>query len=164
VFDREIDISVLEGVETLTNLRQLVIGRNHIEHVGTVLRNCSLLEELNIAGNNIWSFDDILELESLPHLTRVAFSDPDYGDNPVCGLSNFHTYVLVHVKHLTQLDQQLVTEEHKRAAEATYLKKRLYYNMRIKTMKRSLNQMLCNAFELKQSTLHVHVHTCQMVM
>lgn len=46
------------------------------------------------------------------------------------------SYVLFMLPKLSSLDTLLLAEETKQLAEATFLKKQMYYNMRIKTMHR----------------------------
>lgn len=55
---------------------------------------------------------------------------------------------------LTSLDTLLLAEETKQLAEATFLKKQMYYNMRIKTMLRNARNIIRLADEGKKvSTL-----------
>jgi Leucine-rich repeat (LRR) protein len=49
--------------------------------------------------------------------------------------------MLYHIPQITQLDTFVVSEEAKNFAEATFMKKRMYYNMRIKTIKRTASNL-----------------------
>ena len=51
-------------------------------------------------------------------------------------LFNQKTFILYHLPNITQLDMLSISEEAKQYAEATFMKKKMYYNMRIKTMQR----------------------------
>lgn len=42
--------------------------------------------------------------------------------------------MLYHLRNITKLDTLFISEEAKSFAEATFMKKKMYYNMRIKTM------------------------------
>jgi hypothetical protein len=64
----------------------------------------------------------------------VTFQDPHYGDNPICNLCNYQTYVLYHLPNLGKLDTLYISDDAKAFADATFMKKRMYYNMRIKTI------------------------------
>ena len=52
------------------------------------------------------------------------------------------TYVFFHLQQLTHMDTIPIPEEGKQLAEATYMKKKMYYNMRIKTLKRNTTNIL----------------------
>ena len=51
---------------------------------------------------------------------------------------------------LTSLDTLLLADETKMLAEATFLKKQMYYNMRIKTMHRNARNIIKMAAEGKK--------------
>ena len=51
---------------------------------------------------------------------------------------------------LTSLDTLLLADETKQLAEATFLKKQMYYNMRIKTLNRDARKLLKMAAEGKK--------------
>lgn len=137
----------LENLDTLANLQSLSAARNKIRALGNDLDNCMALVDLNVAGNQMWSFKDLLNLTRASSLRRLAFSDCDYGDNPVCDLCNYQTYVYFHLPQLQFLDTLPIPEEGKILAEATYMKKKMYYNMRIKTLKRNASNIIRKATE-----------------
>ena len=135
----------LENLEHLVNLQSLHVARKNIRAIGNVLDNCMSLVDLNVSGNRLWSFKDLLNLTRASSLRRLAFSDCDYGDNPVCELCNYQTYVYFHLPQLQYLDTLPIPEEGKVLAEATYMKKKMYYNMRIKTLKRNASNIIRKA-------------------
>lgn len=107
---------------------------NQIECVKTSLDNLKQLNDLNLSGNKICSFKEALNLNRLAGLRVVAFQDPNYGDNPICNLCNYQTYILYHLRQINRLDTLFISEEAKSFADATFMKKKMYYNMRIKTL------------------------------
>ncbi|KAI8910691.1 hypothetical protein DFJ77DRAFT_470723 [Powellomyces hirtus] len=136
------DISIMENLHGLTQLRELHIGNNRIASVGDSLDGNMFLENLNISGNNISSFREVLFLARLPHLTALCLSDANFADNPICSLCNYQTHVIYHLPNLKSLDTLDVTEESRKIISATVLKKRMYYNMRIRTIKRNTNFLM----------------------
>ena len=100
------------------------------------------LEEFNISNNRVGNFKEVLNLNRLPNLRICTFQDPHYGDNPICNLCNYQTYVLYHLPNLIRLDTLLISEDAKAFADATFMKKRMYYNMRIKTIQRNASNIM----------------------
>ncbi|KAJ3411055.1 Leucine-rich repeat-containing protein 9 [Chytridiales sp. JEL 0842] len=136
------EISRIERLENLKNLKDLQLGNNRIASVGDTLTENVNLAELNIAGNRLSSFRDVLFLARLPKLTSLCLSDPNFADNPLCALCNYQTHVIYHLPNLKCLDTLEVTEESRKIISATVLKKRMYYNMRIRTIKRNTNFLI----------------------
>lgn len=66
-------------------------------------------------------------------------------------------YVLFILPKLTSLDTLLLAEETKQLAEATFLKKQMYYNMRIKTMLRNARNIIRLANEGKKVGILHHM-------
>lgn len=147
----ENQIPAIENLDALQSLRVLWLARNRITRIGSALDALVSLEELNLADNHIGFFREVRNLARLPHLRSVCFSDPHYGDNPVCNLCNYQTYCLFQLRQLAVLDTMVLSEESKAMAEATYMKKRMYYNMRIKTLKRNTTNVIRAAREAKQA-------------
>ncbi|KAI8846431.1 hypothetical protein BC829DRAFT_398533 [Chytridium lagenaria] len=137
-----IEISKIQNLATLVNLKDIQVGNNRIASIGDSLNENLALEELNIAGNRLSSFRDVLYLARLPRLTSLCLSDPNFADNPICSLCNYQTHVIYHLPNLRSLDTLDVTDESRRIISATILKKRMYYNMRIRTIKRNTNFLI----------------------
>lgn len=131
------DIRVLENLESFTSLKTLLLGNNKIKLIGNSLNSCNSLQELNISGNQISSFREILHLSRLKSLQHLCLSDPNYSDNPICALCNYQTYIVHHLPNLITFDTLEVTGESRTAISATIIKKRMYYNMRIITIRRN---------------------------
>uniref|UniRef100_A0A8C6VN20 Leucine rich repeat containing 9 n=1 Tax=Naja naja TaxID=35670 RepID=A0A8C6VN20_NAJNA len=156
-------ISIIENLEMLQKLEILWLNGNQIKEIQVRLgfeelliliyiffvrlRNCldpsESIEKLNLSGNRIRSFKEITNLARLPHLTDLCLNDPQYEANPVCHLCNYATHVLYHIPLLQRLDTYDVSSKQiKELAETTVMKKVMYYNMRIKSVHRQLNEEL----------------------
>ncbi|GIL73909.1 hypothetical protein Vretimale_5145, partial [Volvox reticuliferus] len=140
-------ISRIAGLDHLPVLRELHLARNDIAFLGDGLSACTALTQLNLADNKIGSFKELRALASLPRLVELCFSDPMWGDCPLAQLCNYQTFVLFVMPHLTSLDTLLLADEAKALAEATFLKKQMYYNMRVKTLRRNARQIVKLAAE-----------------
>ncbi|XP_008114930.1 leucine-rich repeat-containing protein 9 isoform X1 [Anolis carolinensis] len=136
-------IKEIEGLNALQKLKDLNLAGNLINKLGCCLDPSGKIEKLNLSGNQICSFKEITNLARLPHLTDLCLNDPQYDPNPVCFLCNYSTHVLYHLPQLQRLDTYEVSPKQiKDLAETTVLKKMMYYNMRIKSTHRQLNEEL----------------------
>ena len=77
----------------------------------------------------------------------------------MAGLCNYQTFMLYLMPHLSSLDTLLLAAETKAAACATFTKKQLYYNMRIRTMRRAAAGLLRQA----KAGCQVGRSSCQLV-
>jgi len=143
----------IEGIETLVKVKELNLARNKIEMINNSLVSNINLEDLNLADNQIGGFKDMLNLSTLRKLTKLTLQDAHWGSNPICALCNYQTYVLCHVQFLTSLDNNVVTPAAHATAEATFIKKKMYYNMRIKTLKRSSSAVIKRASEIRAAKM-----------
>uniref|UniRef100_A0A673TTI6 Leucine rich repeat containing 9 n=1 Tax=Suricata suricatta TaxID=37032 RepID=A0A673TTI6_SURSU len=136
-------IKNIEGLQTLKNLNDLNLAGNLISSIGRCLDPNEQLERLNLSGNQICSFKDLTNLTRLHRLKDLCLNDPQYKTNPVCLLCNYSTHVLYHLPGLQRLDTfDVSAKEIKDLAYTTAMKKIMYYNMRIKTVQRHLNEDL----------------------
>ncbi|XP_074986056.1 leucine-rich repeat-containing protein 9 isoform X4 [Caretta caretta] len=136
-------IKEIQGLHTLQNLKELNLAGNLIRKIGICFDPNEQLERLNLSGNRICSFKELSNLASLPHLKDLSLNDPQYDPNPVCLLCNYATHVLYHMPQLQRLDTYNVSQKQiKVLAEATVMKKIMYYNMRVKSVHRQLNEEL----------------------
>lgn len=71
--------------------------RNRLFEIGNDLPVGHAMRELNVAHNRLGCFKDLLKLSPLAGLRDLILRDPHFGDNPVCGLSNYKTYVTYHL-------------------------------------------------------------------
>jgi Leucine-rich repeat (LRR) protein len=144
---------VLENLDRLSSMKQLWIAGNQIEYIKTSLDSLTNLIDLNLSGNKIRSFKEALNLNRLPNLKILSFYDPHFGENPICNLCNYQTYVLYHLRNINKLDTLLISEDAKAFAESTYMRKKMYYNMRIKTMQRRYLHYVNIAFRHSRNLL-----------
>ncbi|KAK9829835.1 hypothetical protein WJX72_008166 [[Myrmecia] bisecta] len=127
----------VEGLARLTNLRELNLARNYIQTVDRHLQPNFRLHTLNLAANDISSFKQVWHLAELLSLRDLSLSDAHWGESPVARLANYRTYVAVNMPHLACLDALDLSATDKAVAQATILKKTMYYNMRIKALQRN---------------------------
>ncbi|XP_076978590.1 leucine-rich repeat-containing protein 9 [Tamandua tetradactyla] len=133
----------IEGLQTLKNLNDLNLAGNLINSIGRCLDPNEHLERLNISGNQICSFKDLTNLTRLRRLKDLCLNDPQYKTNPVCLLCNYSTHVLYHMPCLQRLDTfDVSAKQIKELADTTTMKKIMYYNMRVKSVQRHLNEDL----------------------
>jgi hypothetical protein len=138
----ENQITQIQGFETLERLEHLNLSGNNIEQISIGLDGLVSLSVINLSANKIGNFKEVLNLNRLPCLSICTFNDPHYGDNPICNLCNYSTYVLYHLPRLYRLDTEMISDESKNFAEGTFMKKRMYYNMRIKTIQRNTSNIM----------------------
>jgi Leucine-rich repeat (LRR) protein len=146
-------ITELAGLTALVNLRCCFLASNKIDRVGNGFDSCTQLEDVNLSNNLIGCFREIPNLGRLPNLQSLYLNDNLFGENPVVSLCNYQTYALFHLQNLANLDGCPLSDDAKNMAEATYMKKKMYYNMRIKTMKRNCTNVLKKAQEAKQAAI-----------
>ncbi|KAL4138583.1 hypothetical protein PRIC2_002088 [Phytophthora ramorum] len=144
----------LDGLWRLTSLTQLWACRNRIERIDTALNCCVNLVELNLADNRLSNFKGLLSLTNLDQLSVLVLSDPHFGDNPVCRLCNYQTYLMCQLPRLNFLDAVELSARNKQIAEATMIKKKMYYNMRIKTIKRDVHGRVRHADTIRNHAEH----------
>ena len=94
------DIEVVPDLGYLRELKELNLARNRVERCADATRECSKLVSLNVAANAIDSFKEVRRFGRLRALKELALSDPHWGTNPVCRLSNYHTFALCAVPRL----------------------------------------------------------------
>ncbi|XP_053561219.1 leucine-rich repeat-containing protein 9 [Bombina bombina] len=161
-------IEVIEGLSTLQNLKELNLAGNMIRSIGESLDPNIHLERLNLSGNKISSFKEVANLARLSNLKDLGLNDPMYCPNPVCLLHNYSTHVLYHIPQLLRLDTSDVSpKQTKDLAESTVMKKKMFYNMQLKTIQRQqreelekLKEQKCKgrlvpACQIRLLTLHI---------
>ena len=139
------DIEVVPDLGYLRELKELNLARNRVERCADATRECSKLVSLNVAANAIDSFKEVRRFGRLRALKELALSDPHWGANPVCRLSNYHTFALCAVPRLAVLDTTPIAEETKALAEATAMKKTMFYEMRARHARRRADQAVAAA-------------------
>ena len=131
-------ISVVEGLASCSALRELNLARNRLERFAEALLPNRALESVNVADNRVGSFKELTTFGRAPRLRELNLRDPHWGSNPIVGLSNYQTFALFSIPCLAVLDTVPVADETKALAEATYMKKKLYYSARAKTLRRDV--------------------------
>ena len=148
-------IERIEGLESLSHLEKLNLANNRIRRVsGTQILKNQALTELNLSANHIVSFAEVKFLSGLRSLRSLYLTDPHFGDNPVCALSNYHTYALCNLQHLEILDTVRLSSKATQLAEATFYKKKMYYNMHIRMCRRTSNTILAHGRSVLRSKLN----------
>ena len=97
-----------------------------------------------------------MKLKNLQNLKTISFFDPHFGENPICKIYNYQTFMLYHFSHLDKFDNLMVNEESKKSAQIEFKKKRIYYNMKIKALRRffiTLNKVLRSAKEARKEVI-----------
>lgn len=135
----------IHGTAASESLETLWVARNRVHSLGCSLEGCYRLQELNLADNSIGHFGELATLARLPSLKSLALEDPHFGGNPLCALCNYTPLALHQLRQVHALDSIRLSEEQKAGAEATFLKKRMYYNMRIRTIHRNTSNVLRRA-------------------
>ncbi|XP_059173305.1 leucine-rich repeat-containing protein 9-like isoform X2 [Physella acuta] len=149
-------IEHIENLHTLTKLRELNIAENLIEKIGNALVYNINLEELNLSGNPLWSLRDLTCLVKLQKLTRLSLKDPLYHPCPASHLCNFSTHVLYHLPKLTCLDTLDITSKQLAdLVEGTVNKKKMFYNMRAKTIRRNMSDLLMRLEDTSKELLEL---------
>ncbi|XP_037551277.1 leucine-rich repeat-containing protein 9 [Nematolebias whitei] len=149
-------ITTIEGFNTLKSLQELNLADNIIEKIGHSLDLNVNLEILNLSGNRISSFKELTALAHLPSLRELALQDPMSSPNPVCLLCNYATHVLYHNPGLHRLDSYNVSDKQaKDAAESAVMKKTMYYNMRVRSAQRKLEETQFRLLERKKTLMQL---------
>eukprot|EP00033_Pygsuia_biforma_P003679 GCRY01004029.1.p1 GENE.GCRY01004029.1~~GCRY01004029.1.p1 ORF type:complete len:707 (+),score=61.37 GCRY01004029.1:177-2297(+) len=141
-------IAHFSGLECCVNLLELNLADNLIEHGCSLLCCLRNLERLNLSGNQFSSFQEIVALKPLSQLKSLCFYDLNYPPSPLALLSNYTTHTLYHLRQLKELDRKPILQEHSQNAEATYLKKKMYYNMKIEENRRLVENVRAQAREM----------------
>lgn len=132
-------IETIENLGSLQKLEKLNLAMNLIEKVGHRLKNLRALRELNLSGNRINEVEEIRPLREMTHLKVLYFFDPHYGENPICKIYNYQTYMLFNFDFLDKFDSLSINDESKKSAVIEFKRKRIYYNMKTKSLRRLFN-------------------------
>nr|CUU99318.1 hypothetical transcript [Hymenolepis microstoma] len=133
------NLTSLQGIGDLRNLRVLLAGDNHIKTIGNFgfkglknlkvlaldnneitsiiqLKHCYSLQQIYISGNNITSYQSVLALKSMPDLKVL-----DMRFNPIkLKLSQHRLKTLYHLPHLHYLDGKPVNSTEFKEAKAHF--------------------------------------------
>ncbi|KAK2177182.1 hypothetical protein NP493_614g00022 [Ridgeia piscesae] len=118
---RELNVSFnsltkIENLQTLTSLQTLNLSGNQIEHIPNWLpKKLKALRTLRIAKNNIQSLQEFSKLRPLRDLTQLTVAE-----NPVTQLSHCRAFLIFHLRTVSVLDGQEVTEDERNAAHSRF--------------------------------------------
>ena len=90
-------LAQMDGLSALEALEELWLCRNRLTEIGNGLPLGRTLREINLADNRLGCLKELLKLAPLEGLRHLTLQDLHFGDNPVCGLSNYKTYVAYHM-------------------------------------------------------------------
>lgn len=135
-------ISSWNGISSLKAIKKLNICCNKFTSIHPQILSCNELQSLSAAGNLISHFSDIDVLVGLPSLTEVSFSDVDYGDNPICKMTNYHTNALFKLPHVENLDGNVVSPQTRETAFEMFHQKGMFYGMECSTLNRQVTSSL----------------------
>eukprot|EP00397_Hematodinium_sp_SG-2012_P001379 GEMP01001381.1.p1 GENE.GEMP01001381.1~~GEMP01001381.1.p1 ORF type:complete len:1576 (+),score=324.31 GEMP01001381.1:1-4728(+) len=142
-------VTRLAAAELPESLRDINASANKIESLGEQFPMPNL-EVFSLAGNKLCDFRDIFHLQC-PNLRELHLSDGDWGTNPVTTMRNYNTFFLFHLpRSIEIMDQNKLDKNAHNEAESTLLKKRLFYNMRVKTLKQHCIDALRTCQSLKE--------------
>ena len=98
------NIEVIEGLNSLVNLKDLSLAHNHIK----MLENMEglPLQVLSIGHNQIDRLDQLSYLRTFSQLKAVSLAG-----NPVSNDNNYKPFVLAHLPALVYFDYRLVSDE-----------------------------------------------------
>lgn len=140
------EIKAISHLENIRRVRVLNLASNPISSLENVFGSyLASLYSLNLSGCRLYSFHHVSSLAVLPCLRILWFSDPLYGDNAICRLNNYTTFTLHVLSNLEVIDYTVITSEQRALADCIYTKKRVYYSMRIHTLKRNIGLLLQHA-------------------
>eukprot|EP00927_Polykrikos_kofoidii_P060458 TRINITY_DN55439_c0_g1_i1.p1 TRINITY_DN55439_c0_g1~~TRINITY_DN55439_c0_g1_i1.p1 ORF type:complete len:1435 (-),score=232.12 TRINITY_DN55439_c0_g1_i1:221-4525(-) len=163
----ENQLTSLCGLEHVPALVELNVSRNRLTTAVNAFEGNPKLRSVNLSDNKIGSFREVLELARHVGLRELSFADPDWGENPICQLCNYNTFILYHLPQLQLHDRMRVGDEEHLAAQSAFGKKSLYYNMRMKLIKRQAADGLRIARGLDEervSAIHKEIETLAKVL
>ncbi|CAG5119813.1 unnamed protein product, partial [Candidula unifasciata] len=108
---------------------------------------------------------DLTCLVKLPKLTKLNLKDPLYHPCPASQLCNYSTHIMYHLPNLVSLDTIDITcKQLADLAEGTVNKKKMFYNMRAKTIQRNMSDLLARLESAKKELLEVPNSRLRTVM
>lgn len=137
----ENEIINVSGLEELKELKEVWLCGNRISEIGNGFDGNRKLERIHLAKNRIGNIKQVIQLNRLERLEMLSFGDPHFGDSPICALCNYRIYVICQLPNLKYLDAKGINSEQQQAAETTFMKKKMYYNMRVKALHRNMDNI-----------------------
>ena len=69
----------LDGIEELKTITYFWIAKNQIQYLERYFDKLKVLSDLNLSGNKICSFKEVLCLNNVQSLRNLNFYDPNFG-------------------------------------------------------------------------------------
>jgi len=108
-------ITKIEDLGRLRNLMILHLRNNNLSNLDGFTDNLRQLQYLNLRKNDITSFSEVEKLKCLPMLRALILRQ-----NPVCFEEGYRVEVLVLLRRLERLDQDVYLEDERQEAEEVY--------------------------------------------
>ena len=133
----------IEKIENIPKLiKYLWLASNQINSIQDSINNYEYLEEINFSNNFIFEFEDIDKLSKLKYLKTLSFSDPNFGENPLCNLNNYRVFLINFLPNLEILDSIKITSDERKEISSIYSKKSMFYLIKIKSLSRLCKNIL----------------------
>ena len=123
------NIKDLKPIIFCTKLKIIRGGNNKIHTIRNYLDEMQFLEFVNLSGNYLLYYDEIDIISTIPKLKHLQLSDPHFGSNPICDLSNYHIYSLYKLKQIQSLDGIKIDDISKQKAQISMYKKTMFYQI-----------------------------------
>ncbi|XP_066436397.1 centriolin isoform X2 [Eleutherodactylus coqui] len=109
-------ISKIEALEHMQGLQRLNLSANKIEHIPAWMgKKMKALRTLNLKQNVISSLQDVSRLKPLKDMTSLLLAD-----NPVANLPHYRLYIIFHLRSLSSLDGQAITNQERDEAHERF--------------------------------------------
>lgn len=108
-------IETIDDIGRLKHLSTLHLRDNKIKTLDGFTENMENLQYLNLRKNDIATFDEVSKLKCLPKLRALILRE-----NPVSHEDGYRIEVLVILRKLERLDQDLYVEDERQEAEEIY--------------------------------------------
>eukprot|EP00906_Rhabdomonas_costata_P032369 RCo045605 len=122
-------LTSLRGLPTLAPLRVLWAGRNILTGgLASSLRECTALQDLNLAGNEVDSPSELAALgRVMPQLCALRMADPHFGTCPVAGLPHYTALPVLPLPRPPHLYSPALSSPQPPQGPCSFLRKRTFY-------------------------------------
>ena len=128
-------IKKLEDLHHVGNLRELWVQQNQLRDLHGVESN-SCLRDFEAGGNEwITELSQVGPLAELPNLSEVSFADNTFGDCPLVRLDRYREAMICTLKQIRVLDDVVIRESDREAAEDDFLNRQLEFNDRMERLR-----------------------------
>lgn len=128
-------IKKLENLHCVANLRELWVQQNELRDLSGLESN-SCLRDFEAGGNDcITQLSQVEPLAALPNLSEVSFVDDTFGGCPLVRLDSYREAMICTLKQIRILDDVVVHEADREAAEDEFLNRQLEFNDRVERLR-----------------------------